>query len=177
MPNIIREKIDKIKAAKKIVDAVRTHGDVMCTPKGWYNDETMRRYYCLTTECLSCPFRGFLEGGTFGQCRSLAYKKALALLKSSGIEVFGVPPLLNRFINKFGELVSDNKEDILVHCDSRGIIVGGANKIGSTSDTVDSSRTEFIRVAKTWWDTYISKSRQRPNPKTTEMEGENNDSY
>ena len=45
-------------------------------------------------------------------------------------------------------------KQVIVHCSRTGIRVSGANDVGSTSDTVVSSRSGFMRVAEHWWNSY-----------------------
>lgn len=41
-----------------------------------------------------------------------------------------------------------------IHCTKSGIRVDGANNVGSTCDTVISSRYQFRHVCEHWWNTY-----------------------
>ena len=49
-------------------------------------------------------------------------------------------------------------KEITIHCTKSGIRIDGANNIGSTSDTLISSRSQFMRVAEHWWNTYCADS-------------------
>ena len=44
-----------------------------------------------------------------------------------------------------------------IHCTKGGIQVNGANNVGSTCDTVVTSKKNFMRVCEHWWNTYAEK--------------------
>ena len=48
--------------------------------------------------------------------------------------------------------------DVKVRCTKDGISVEGARDIGSTSDTIAGSLSQFLRIAECWWNTYCEKS-------------------
>lgn len=43
---------------------------------------------------------------------------------------------------------------LTIHCTKSGLHVAGAKNVGSTSDNVISTRSQFMRVAEHWWNTY-----------------------
>ena len=50
-----------------------------------------------------------------------------------------------------------------IHCDKDGIRIKGTNDIGSTSDSVVTSKQQFLRLCEHWWNTYCEGYKQNEN--------------